>query len=481
MKITKFLVTAVVAGLGLGTISSCTQYREDQVAIRPFDQAPLEDLFKTQKNVQGILWGAYEGLQQYPQYMRTEALYSDDFDLSLQLLNNDRRQFLIPDFGIFNQVGRDLWSIAYTGIGQANLVIYCVDNKTFPADDATYNRMKGEALFIRGFLHFYLCNYFALPITAGANNPGIIIRTKYLNPDEAQVPVGRNTVGEVYSQVEKDLTDAIALLPIENGSLPGQWACKAMLARMYFNSEQYQKSYELSNEVITAGGFSFSDSTDARKDTAAVLRPFRNSGAGYLKNRGYIFQLVNQPNDDGSGALTGEFFNQTFDQTGFKLNNTSGGLLSQIIADSDTSRRVKYLLRRVSNLATSNKFRQGPVNVPVLRLAEMYLTRAEANVLKGSFNELEVLNDVNAIRNLNGLDSIAAGNTRESLLAAIRKERRMELFGEGDRWLEIRRLKLGVPKIYGTNSSLVVNYDDRKGLLKIPDSEVRANNRLEQN
>ena len=75
----------------------------------------------------------------------------------------------------------------------------------------------------------------------------------------------------------------------------------------------------------------------------------------------------------------------------------------------------------------------------VLRLAEQYLIRAEAEV-NGAGNGLGgAISDINAIRNRAGLPATTA-STPAQVMAAIMQERRIEFFAEwGHRWLDLKR------------------------------------------
>ena len=78
-----------------------------------------------------------------------------------------------------------------------------------------------------------------------------------------------------------------------------------------------------------------------------------------------------------------------------------------------------------------------PQPIMVLRLAEQYLIRAEANIKLGNIQDAAA--DVDVIRHRAGLPNTIA-STAPSLLAAIQRERRAEFFTEwGHRWLELKR------------------------------------------
>jgi hypothetical protein len=108
--------------------------------------------------------------------------------------------------------------------------------------------------------------------------------------------------------------------------------------------------------------------------------------------------------------------------------------------------------------------------IPVLRLAEMYLTRAEANYRKGGapIGPNTPLEDVNVIRDRAGLPDLAIIASAD----AIVKERYLELAFEGDRFFTVKRLKLTV------NGN---PYDYDKLILPIPQREIDLGNALPQN
>jgi hypothetical protein len=108
-------------------------------------------------------------------------------------------------------------------------------------------------------------------------------------------------------------------------------------------------------------------------------------------------------------------------------------------------------------------------NVRVIRLAEMYLIRAEANFRLGTTVGDSPLNDVNRIRTRAGLPALTAG---ELTLARILRERKLELAFEGQALHDIKRLQ-------GTVGGLPWN--SPKLVFPIPEREIIANPNLTQN
>ena len=112
----------------------------------------------------------------------------------------------------------------------------------------------------------------------------------------------------------------------------------------------------------------------------------------------------------------------------------------------------------------------------VLRLAELYLIRAEARTQQNNFSDAE--SDLNAIRNRAGLPNTTA-NDRATLLTAIEQERRIELFAEwGHRWLDLKRTNRADTIL---NTFKAPNWQVTDVLFPIPASQIDINGLLTQN
>ena len=117
----------------------------------------------------------------------------------------------------------------------------------------------------------------------------------------------------------------------------------------------------------------------------------------------------------------------------------------------------------------TSKWRDLYKTIPVIRLAEMYLTRAEANFRSGAqVGPNTPLEDVNIIRERAGLSPLGAITDVNMIV----KERYLELAFEGDRFFTVKRLKLSVSGIA---------YNDPKLVLPIPQREIDLGNALPQN
>ena len=110
-------------------------------------------------------------------------------------------------------------------------------------------------------------------------------------------------------------------------------------------------------------------------------------------------------------------------------------------------------------------------NVKVIRLAEMYLTRAECNQRLGTTVGATPLEDVDLIRDRANLSTIGVVT-----LDAILNERRLELAHEGQRIHDIKRLQGSI-----VEGIVTYPYNSNKLVFPIPQRERDVNSKLTQN
>ncbi len=492
--IRKFYAAILCSGLAL-TAPSCSEKLLD---IKPTTEEPAEFVFENAANVEAALLSAYNAMMTNvgQNSIRTSELYGDNIDFSNNT-NNDDREFFTRIFDIFNAIGGGtgasngtggLWGTGYRAIYRANTVLKIAqENPPIDATAAQIARWKGEALFIRAACHFDLVRLFALPYTSNPTvNPGVVIRDIPATPEQAKAPKGRARISEVYDFVIRDLNQVINenLLPITSGGngRATVWAAKALLARVYFSMDTpqgYQKAFELTDDIIKNGGFTLTNPVSPR---AKVRQPFGNSGGTGSPVTGIIFQCTNTGGNDFSTNLRNNYYNNSLlGNTAMPLDTTNSVSQTSIykLLQQRGGLRFDSLTRNVNaqgafvRPVVTKFFGIAPVNVPIIRLAEIYLTRAEARVQVGGFNDADVRADYNVIRELAGVAADNSTSGKDALLEQIRTERRLELFMEGDRYHELRRLK--------STNIRGISYDDKSGLLKIPTGETGPNPNLEQN
>lgn len=469
----------VVGCLAAGTVltTACEKYLD----VKPVDELTFDQSFDTPTKVDAFLLSAYNRLQSSNFYggnvQLVGELFGDNLDFSLIQGTGGDAEFRTRQFSIFTGPQGGIWDNGYFAIYNANLVIDAVDRNLFEADQATKDRLKGEALFIRAIAHHELVRLFAKPYSNNPSaDPGIVLRTRVLSSNQATEKVGRSTVGEVYTQVVSDLQAASGLLPAQNGDRATRWAAKGLLARVYLDQNDYANAGQQADDVIRNGGFTFA------APSTEVVAPFRQTGPGQ-RHSSVIFQIVNQQGADGGGTLRNLFYNYFSGSVRLYLNAQGPDNLLDALRQRGGLRYDSLVVTREPADPTqpvpnpySTKYRgpeafaSQPANVPLIRLQEMYLTRAEARAFQNA-SAADVRADVNAVRQAAGRPTDNTTTGQAALLALVRDERRLELFLENDRYHQLRRLQLpsrGIP----FNSGRV---------LPIPLSEVNGNPNIEQN
>lgn len=459
-----YISAALFAALTLGV--GCNKVLD----FTPPTEIDANIAINTVNDVQTVLLMSYRSITSSDflsgAVIRTSELYGDNINPAR--ISGDDKAVYDGSGSIFNDVGRKLWSNGYNGISRANDVIYLLDTKSFPeATQAFKDQLRGEALFLRAVAHFELVRLFAKPYTNDpTNDPGIPLRVvPIITPAQAKVPMPRTKVALVYEQVITDLKDAIELLPTNNGNRASKIIARAYLARVLFNKEDYAGAYDYANDVITNSGI-VSDNS--------VTSPFSMIGddAGddaKYRTRGVVFQVVSpSASYDASDVLRGSFWNTKASTVNMPLNNTGSNSVYNTLLNNGGNRYTNLVEVPASDIPYSTKW-SGTLfmNVPIIRLTELYLTRAEAGLRSSKIDATTAATDVNYVRNIAGLSTFTTVTLED-----IQAERRVELVMEGDRFHELRRLKQNV-KTNPFNSSDL--------LLKIPDSETNANSAIEQN
>lgn len=361
-----------------------------------------------------------------------------------------RLQILSYNLNIFNPEGRSMWGDGYGVINRANNIIRAVDNVTF-SDARQKELIRGRALALRGASIWALCMYFAQPwgFTADNSHPGVVIRTEPTLGDIGTIK-SRATLKECYNQIIADLTQAAQILPAKDAPFMGSLAAKALLSRVYFHMGEWAKAEALCTEVIESGVF---------KLNASVADVVTTNSTPEV-----VFEIINSPVDN-AGSIVWDFRQADNSLPRFWAGTD---FVNAIYTDT-TDRRLALYVYRNSRLYVA-KWDRIAMNTPIIRLAELYLTRSECRAQQG--NAAGSIADVNIVRQRAGLKDLAATLTGNSLLNAVRRERNIELAFEGDTYLERKRQRRNLKQRPWNDAALI---------FKIPDIEMNANTLCVQN
>jgi starch-binding outer membrane protein, SusD/RagB family len=437
----------------IGTIIISLTACDKQLDIDPKVSIDESKALATSQDVKITLTGAYDGISDVNVmgggFSYINELLGDDAEVRFGGTFSTLDEIWRKTITTSNTVNSDTWRDSYVAINRVNNVLASLDR----VDNSDKKRVEGESRFIRGLVYFELVQHFAKTWGDGDNNsnlgvPLILTPTRVVTADDNKP---RATVAQVYTQILDDLTKAEALLPAtQSGSNTGfatRNAVTAILSRVYLMQGNYAAARDAANKVITSNAHSLS----------STFGDVFSDEAGQSEN---IFKII-VTDQDGVNDLN-TFYASTANQGRGDVRVQAKHLTLYEAGDI----RGKFF-EVVSRNTFSLKFADRYGDVPVVRLAEMYLTRAEANFRLGTIIGATPAADINLLRTRAGLK---ASNTLT--LESILKERKLELAFEGLQLFDLKRTKRNV----GTKL-----YSDKSLILPIPQREIDTNKELKQN
>lgn len=442
------------------SLSACT----DKLELQPRQSIDAATALSDAQAVESAIIGSY-GI------LGGGALYGTNFNLLSELQGGDNyvtwrgtfvsyREVANKTYNNSNAEAQRTWLSAYSAINNVNGVLNALNVVT---DAAAKAQFEGEARFVRGILFFELVRYYALPwgATSGNTQLGIpLVLTPSSDVNQASTQTPRSTVAQTYTQVIDDLTKAASLLPEDNGTRADRYTALAFLARVYLQQGNYAAALAAANSVINSGFYRLNPS---------VTSIFRNRNT-----QESIFEI--QQNDQNNAGTANDgltTFYASIDAGGTAVGRgdvqVNNAFVNSYAANDARRTELFYIgFKGGGTRYYTGKFTDFGANIPVIRLAEMYLIRAEANLQLGSATGASPLADVNLIRARAGVAALTGTLT----LAQILQERRWELAFEGLRIHDIKRLRLST----GTFA-----WNAPKLVFPIPKREIDVNPAIVQN
>lgn len=379
--------------------------------------------------------------------------YADELDFygtnpALQQFNNHT---LVPS----NALISGLWSNSYSQIYACNALLKGVEESTGLTPEQK-DRLTGEALFIRGYLHFYLVNLFGdIPY---------VTEIDY----STNATIGKLPVAAVYEQIITDITTAENSLPVAyNGServRVNKAVATAFLARIYLYTQNWAAAASHADSIIANSSYTWeanpaNEFLRASPDVIWSLHP-GIAGLNTRDARTFVFTSGPPPRPAMSTYLRNAFESSDLRKTNW----------TKIISNANGSWAHAFKYKKTTNTGTSQEY------TILFRLSEQYLIRAEARAHLGDISGAQA--DINKVRSRGGLPNTTAATTAE-LLAAVLQERKVELFLEqGHRWFDLKR----TGNANGVMSAIRPQWEPTQLLLPIPETELLLNpNLLPQN
>ncbi|MBN9381234.1 MAG: RagB/SusD family nutrient uptake outer membrane protein [Chitinophagaceae bacterium] len=404
----------------VSSLFSCRKYLDTG---SPRNELAQDRVFASDNNAQSAVAGMYASMYATRTFQsRLRVITGHSADEFYMLQGATYSQFRNNALATGNNIVLQTWSDMYAAIYQANAIIEGLNASTQVSSDLK-KQLKGEALFMRAFCHFYLINLYG--------KAPLILETDIAKT--ALLP--RTPVEAVYQQIVEDLQEAQQLLPEDYGfnnddrSRVNKWAATAMLARVYLYTGHWAEAEVQAGAVI---------------DHTQLYTLLPDLNAVFLANSGeaiWQFNTIGCQTNDGFSYEGYNFINgndePTFVLTSYLVDAFEANDQRKVnwIKPFDAGGTIYYYPFKYKLSATPTG--GTPEYQMVLRLAEQYLIRAEARAQQSNLSGAE--EDVDAIRHRAGLNGTTA-NDQASMLLAIEKERRVELFLEhGHRWFDLKR------------------------------------------
>lgn len=386
------------------------------------------------------------------------------------------------------------WKSPYIVIGRANRIIAAAEGGALSdaaEAKATIDQYAAEAKVLRALAHFDLVRIYGKPYTEDQGaSLGVPLVTGVL---ESNAKPARSTVAEVYTQVVKDLTEAISSNALATETEPGYvsvWGAKAILSRVYLNMGDYANALSVAEDII--------------KNSGAALwtrdQYFKAWDASTPNESEFLFRL-NVAGSTDSNDLNG--IGNLQQREGYKEMVATKKFVDMLTSDPEDVRNEMFLpataAKEVATYGTNkvylNKLRGQGGNlrnvtiVPIIRLSEVYLTAAECAFRNNDKTKaVEYLNDL--VKNRTTTEASLA-TVDNITLERILIERRKELIGEGQRYFDALRNNETITRYTSeadkgwhktlSKDAQSFNRDYFKAIAAIPQAEINANPNIKQN
>ena len=498
---------ALLPALALGAATlGC---RADTYLTNP-STPTVATFWKSANDASAGVTAAYNMLNQSGTFLRwftfSYDVRSDEgvsFSPWTDLANHSKFAFANYDFEIVNLT----WYKSYQAISRSNQVIAYVPGISM--DAATRDQYVGEAKFLRGLHYFHLLTLY------GGDIPLI---TAPVGVSDRPGPAGE---AAVYAQLEKDFTDAAAVLPKTPFASAGGHAvagsAQAMLGKVLLQQRKWAAAAVALAPVVnqrygtyglvsdfgslwTAAGNNSTESlfeTQVGSTLTASTGVYGNNIGKFLgpcgpsfcdgrPTRWFVSQFFIDSTTDGKRdpRVDATIFYYRGDSTsvhGLTWGQRASGPDASVYKDTTNLFFRKYTDYALGSSPTDIQF-DAPLNVKLLRYADVLLMYAEALNESGQTGQAApYLNQVRARVRLRP----ASASDQTGMRAAIMKERLLELAEEGQRWNDLARAGM----LSATGLSTLQAHDDefknftpgKSGLYPIPTSELNLNPSLHQN
>lgn len=436
-------------------MSACS---DDFVDITPKSQDTASGFLDSEQDVELAVIGLYSSLQHKDIYGQNIAYFTEHYSDNATVRDGGRAGSRYLEFVNFNVSENNLvlnpmWDACYNSIQRANLILNRIGDVSM--DESLKQKRIGEVKFIRAMIYFDMVR-----IWGGVP----LIIEEIVSPTE-QFGVGRNTSEEVYAQIIQDLNDA------DNAGLPNKdssgrvsdSAVRALLGKVYLTKQDWSTAASKLQSIVSDNSYqllsSFADvfvitnKNNAESIFEIQYTDVEGQGSNFHRNFGPVIG-DNAATNNLVQAFDGDprFDVSFYEEDGFTYSS-------------------KYFDNAGSGVSARNLI--------VIRYADVLLMLAEALNEQG-FNTGDAFTYLNSIRTRAGLEALTTDDllNQSSFREEVRKQRRLELAQENNRWFDLVRWGIAVETIENAKGITIQNH---QLLFPIPDEVITENPVLEQN
>lgn len=447
----------------------------------------------------------------YPSIMLFTDAEGEDMVSVVNGYNWFTHQVRFSDRTISSYIQQMVWQDFYSYVNGANAIIASIDKES-DEPKALFNLAQGYAL--RAFIYFQMAQMYQFNYVGNEDKPCVPILTDE-NADDYAINGGvRATVKEVYDLIYSDIDKAIELLSKTEAVRGGKYlvdlaTAYGIRARVNLVTRNWAAAAADATAAIDQGTArpasiddvstpSFSDINESNwmwgidiSETDDVVNSGIVNWPSHMGSFSYGYS-----NYSGGFQISQKLFNSIADtdvRKGWWLNQDGAAIHMQgdVAVDHITDEYQKGILEffecnigEYYDPLTQVKFAPyknevgtstNANDIPLMRIEEMYLIKAEGELMSGG-NGLATLNSfVSTYRDPN------YNYTGSDVHEEIWRQRRIELWGEGMSWFDIMRLNTGIDR---RNTGFAANYtfkfdaNDPILLWQIPETEVEANKAL---
>lgn len=506
----------IILCISLFVLTSCSKWLD----VKPMSEVEQSTLFQTETGFQEALNGVYATCNTSQSYGELTCGFLDYLAGNYSqntlsgLSGSTYKPFFTYDYTNSDAISKSdmIWQQLYKSIALCNAILDNIDTKKNIFSGNNYGVIKGEALALRGYLHFDLLRLYA---PSYASNPDAVAIPYITEFSLKGAP--RSKVSEVLTKIITDLNAAKLLLkssdPIlsttyvvgypttTKDAVNTKYTNENTGKNIFFNNRRDRLNYyavcgtlarvslykqdkvtalanalEVINAKNTVNGVVVDKFPWSTKERITTSDPELKDRIFYTElifgwySPGLKTDLINKFENSNQGMYTSlAYFNNAF-ETG------SGG-------PGGTDMRYANLYNSLSNVsgdmmltykyhrdASSNMY---DLRLPAIRLSEMYYIAAESAF---DTDPVQAWTYFNKVRFQRGITATLSGNDKNLFISELVKESRKEFFAEGQLFYLFKRLNKSINTINGTN----IPASNKIFVLPIPDAELQYGSTVTQ-